>query len=75
MSLFRRWERSQNPIARRQRTEVVIGFLAFCTLAAFINAVVAELRGKPALFEALLLLVLVVALGLSLRSWRRMPDR
>ena len=75
MSLFRRWERSQNPIARRQRKEVVIGFLAFCTLAAFINAVVAELRGKPALFEALLLLVLVVALGLSLRSWRRMPDR
>ena len=75
MSLFRRWERSQNPIARRQRKEVVIGFLAFCTLAAFINAVVAELRGRPALFEALLLLVLVVALVLSLRSWRRMPDR
>ena len=75
MSLFRRWERSQDPIARRQRKEVVIGFLAFCTLAAFINALVAELRGKPALFEALLLLVLVVALALSLRSWRRMPDR
>jgi protein-S-isoprenylcysteine O-methyltransferase Ste14 len=75
VSLFRRWERSQDPIARRQRKEIVIGFLAFCTLAAFVNAVVAELRGKPALFEALLLLVLVAALALSLRSWRRMPDR
>ena len=75
MSLFRRWERSHDTIARRQRKEVAIGFLAFCTLAAFINAAVAELRGRPALFEALLLLVLVVALGLTVRSWRRMPDR
>jgi hypothetical protein len=75
MSLFRRWERSREPLARRQRKEVAIGFLAFCTLAAFINALVAELRGRPALFEALLLLVLVVALALTLRSWRRMPDR
>jgi hypothetical protein len=74
MSLFRRWERSREPLARRQRKEIVIGFLAFCTLAAFINALVAELRGRPALFEALLLLVFVVALALNLRSWRRMPD-
>ena len=74
MSLFRRWERSQDPIARRQRREVVIGFLAFCTLAAFVNAVVAELRGKPAMFEAALLLFFVIVLGLTLRSWRRMSD-
>jgi hypothetical protein len=75
VSLFRRWERSKEPLARRQRREIVIGFLAFCTLAAFVNAVVAELRGRPALFEALLLLVLVVGLALSVRSWRRMPNR
>jgi hypothetical protein len=67
--------RSQDPIARRQRKEVAIGFLAFCTLAAFINAVVAELRGKSAVFEAMLLLFFVVVLGLTLRSWRRMSDR
>ncbi|MGZ4505785.1 MAG: hypothetical protein ACXVX8_18445 [Blastococcus sp.] len=53
----------------------MIGFLAFCTLASFVNAAVAELRGKPAVFEALLLLFFVVVLGLNLRSWRRMTDR
>ena len=67
--------RSQNPIARRQRKEVAIGFLAFCTLAAFINAVWAEVHGKPAVVEAMLLLFFVVVLALTLRSWRRMSDR
>ena len=73
--MFRRWQKSRSSIATRQRKEVVIGFLAFCTLAAFVNALVAELRGKPAVFEALLLLFFVVVLGLNLRSWRRMSDR
>jgi hypothetical protein len=73
--VFRRWPKARNSIATRQRKEVVIGFLTFCTLAAFVNAVVAELRGRPAVFEALLLLFFVVVLGLNLRSWRRMTDR
>lgn len=72
--MFRQWQKSRDPLARRQRREVVVGFLAFCTLAAFVNAVVAELRGKPALFEALLLLFFVVVLALNVRSWRRMFD-
>ena len=67
--------RSQNPIARRQRKEVAIGFLAFCTVAAFINAVYAELHGKPAFIEASLLLFCVLVLAVNLRSWRRMSDR
>jgi hypothetical protein len=67
--------RSQHPIARRQRKEVAIGFLAFCTLAAFINAAYAELAGKSAITQAMLLLFFVVVLSLTVRSWRRMPDR
>jgi hypothetical protein len=67
--------RSHNPIARRQRKEVAIGFLVFCTLAAFINAVYAELHGKPSFVEAALLLFFVLVLALNLRSWRRMSDR
>lgn len=73
--MFRQWERSRDPIAQRQRKEVGIGFLGFATIAAFINAVVAELHGKPAIIEAMLLLFLVVVLALDLRSWRRMSDR
>jgi LPXTG-motif cell wall-anchored protein len=60
-----------HPRARAQRWEMLIGILAFFTLAAFIVAVVAELRGQPALRPALVLLGFVLALGGAVYARRR----
>jgi hypothetical protein len=51
---------------------MLIGILAFFTLAAFIFAVVAELRGQPALRPALVLLGFVLALGGAVYARRRL---
>jgi hypothetical protein len=51
---------------------MLIGALGFLTAAAFVATVVAEVRGKPALGQAMVLLVLVVALGLAIRARRRL---
>jgi threonine/homoserine/homoserine lactone efflux protein len=51
---------------------MLIGILAFFTLMAFISAVVAELRGKPALLPALVLLGFVILTYLAIRARRRM---
>jgi hypothetical protein len=59
-----------HPRARAQRLEMLIGVLGFFTVIAFIDTVVLELRGKPALRSALILLGFVVLLGLAIR-WRR----
>jgi hypothetical protein len=59
-----------HPRAKAQRIEMLIGVLGFFTAAAFIQTVILELRGKPALGSAMILLVLVVLLGLAIR-WRR----
>jgi hypothetical protein len=50
---------------------MVVGLLGFFTLVAFINAAVAEVRGKPALKPALVLLVFAVLLGLAIRVRQR----
>ena len=50
---------------------MLIGFTGFFTLIAFVSAVVAELRGKPALLEDAVLLFFLVILVLTIRSWRR----
>ena len=60
-----------HPRARAQRLEMVVGLLGFFTLVAFINAAVAEVRGKPALKPALVLLVFAVLLGLAIRVRQR----
>ena len=60
-----------HPRARAQRLEMLIGLLGFFTLVAFINAAVVELRGKPALKPALVLLVFAVLLGLTIRVRQR----
>jgi hypothetical protein len=49
---------------------MLIGVLGFFTAVAFIQTVILELQGKPALRSALVLLGLVVLLGLAVR-WRR----
>ena len=59
-----------HPRAKAQRIEMLIGVLGFFTAVAFIQTVILELPGKPALRSALVLLGLVVLLGLAVR-WRR----
>ena len=59
-----------HPRAKAQRIEMVIGVLGFFTAVAFIQTVVLELQGKPALRSAMILLGFVVLLGLAIR-WRR----
>lgn len=59
-----------HPRAKAQRIEMLIGVLGFFTAIAFIQTVILELQGKPALRSALVLLGLVVLLGLAVR-WRR----
>jgi hypothetical protein len=59
-----------HPRAKAQRIELLIGVLGFFTAIAFVQTVVLELQGKPALRSALILLGFVVLLGLSIR-WRR----
>jgi hypothetical protein len=59
-----------HPRAKAQRIEMVIGVLGFFTAIAFVQTVVLEVQGKPALRSALILLGFVVLLGLAIR-WRR----
>jgi hypothetical protein len=49
---------------------MLIGVLGFFTAIAFLQTLVLEVQGKPALRSALLLLALVVLLWLAVR-WRR----
>jgi hypothetical protein len=60
-----------HPRARAQRLEMLIGILGFFTAVAFLTTVVAEVRGDPALRQALVLLGFVVLLGLAIRARRR----
>ena len=59
-----------HPRAKAQRIELLIVVLGFFTAVAFIQTVVLELQGKPALRSAMILLGFVVLLGLAIR-WRR----
>jgi hypothetical protein len=62
---------SSHPRARAQRFDVLIGILGFFAVMALIQTVVYEVRGRPAGFSALVLLVIVVALWLAVRARRR----
>jgi hypothetical protein len=62
-----------HPRAKSQRIEMLIGVLGFFTAVAFIQTVILELRGRPALGSAMVLLGLVVLLGLAIRWRRRSP--
>ena len=59
-----------HPQAQRQRLELLVGILGFFTLAALVTAVVAEVRGEPALKESIVLLAFALALGLTIKAWR-----
>jgi threonine/homoserine/homoserine lactone efflux protein len=60
-----------HPRAKAQRIEMLIGILGFFTAVAFVVTVIAEVRGEPALREALVLLGFVVLLWLAIRARRR----
>ncbi|HEX8973167.1 hypothetical protein [Oryzihumus sp.] len=60
-----------HPRARAERLELLMGFLGFFTVMAFIQTLVLELRGKNAVGAALLLAGLVAALYLAWRARRK----
>ncbi len=63
--------REVKPSARQQRFEMLIGLLGFFTVVALVTTVVAEVRGKPALTEAVVLAAFALATYLAVRGWRR----
>jgi threonine/homoserine/homoserine lactone efflux protein len=60
-----------HPRAKAQRLEMLIGILGFFTFMAFVSAVVAEVRDRPALFPAMVLLGFVILTYLAIRARRR----
>ncbi|HET7659708.1 MAG TPA: hypothetical protein VFK66_04900 [Oryzihumus sp.] len=60
-----------HPRARAERLELLMGFLGFFTVMAFIQTLVLELRGQNAVGAALLLAGLVAALYLAWRARRK----
>jgi hypothetical protein len=61
-----------HPRAKAQRLEMLIGILVFFTVMAFISAVYAEVRGRPALWPAGVLLFFSVVTYLAIRARRRL---
>jgi hypothetical protein len=59
-----------NPRAKAQRLEMLIGILGFFTAISFVTAAVQELRGEPAVTEAVVLAFFVVCLWLAIRARR-----
>ncbi|WP_068278859.1 hypothetical protein [Aldersonia kunmingensis] len=56
-----------NP-ARRQKLEVLIGFLGMLTLLVFVAAVFGIIRGEPSPLASLLLFGVAAGLGLAIRA-------
>ena len=62
---------SSHPLARRQRLEMLGGFVGFFAVIALLNAVVLLLTGRPSVIASI---VLVFFLGLgwyTYRAWKR----
>lgn len=60
-------------VPRRQRLEMLLGFLTVFTVMALIGAV-AELRSpSPGIVPALVLLGFATAWGFAFRAWRHSP--
>ncbi len=64
------WWGRMHPEAQRQRLEMLVGIVGFFTAAAFVSAVVAELRGQSGGREALVLVAFALALGLAIHAGR-----
>jgi hypothetical protein len=52
---------------------MALGILGFFTAVSLVFAVVAELRGEPALVEVIVLLFFLGATYYAYRSWQRSP--
>ncbi|MDX5312960.1 MAG: hypothetical protein LPK23_16490 [Rhodococcus sp. (in: high G+C Gram-positive bacteria)] len=57
--------------SRRQRLELLLGFLTMVTQLTLVGAVAGLLSATPGVVPSLLLLACVVAWGLTFRAWRR----
>lgn len=66
---------SPSSAARLQRLEIGLGFLGFFTLLGLLTAAAAQLRGDPAVFEALVAGALVTMTWTVHRRWRRLGAR
>lgn len=66
---------SKDPVVRHEKLELLLGILGFFTLAAFVSAVVAELQGKTALWEAIVLVLFLVPTYLVYTRWKRGPAK
>jgi hypothetical protein len=61
---------SSHPLARRQRLEVLGGFVGFFTVVALLNAVVLILTGRPSAIASIVLLVFLVLGWYTYRAWK-----
>ncbi|MGV9733571.1 hypothetical protein ACWDT5_05720 [Rhodococcus aetherivorans] len=57
--------------SRRQRLELLLGFLTMVTLLTLVGAVAELLSASPGVVPSLVLLGCVAAWGLTFRAWRR----
>lgn len=62
------WVRKE---ARKQHLEMVLGLLGFFTLVAFVLAAIAEVQGKSAISEVLVLVAFLTATWFAYRAWRK----
>ena len=58
-------------VPRRQRLEMLLGFLTVFTVMALIGAVAEVLSPAPGIVPGLVLLGFAVAWGFAFRAWRR----
>jgi protein-S-isoprenylcysteine O-methyltransferase Ste14 len=70
---------SSKPDPRRVRSaedfDILIGFFGFCALILFVVTLFLEVTGKPALFPAMILLVVALAMWGLIWLRRRLPPR
>lgn len=60
-----------HPLARRQRLEMLGGFVAFFTVIALLNAAVLIVQGRPSVWASLVLVFFLVLSWLTYRAWKR----
>lgn len=65
---------SPHPLARRQRLEVLGGFIGFFAVIALLNAVVLLLTGRPSAIASIVLLLVLVLGWYTYRAWKRADD-
>lgn len=65
---------SSHPLARRQRIEVLGGFIGFFIFIALLNAVVLIVTGRPSAVASIVLLLLLLLGWYTYRVWKRADD-